>query len=132
MFRPWLIAFVIAFRPWLIAFAIIAAVLLAGAMVVNNIEAQTEKSTGVVASASSAETAEREKRLAAATEAAKQLLLAMDTDKNGKISKEEWTKFMEEEFDRLDTNHNGELDVKELTQSRMRVRPAVGHADVGK
>ncbi len=50
----------------------------------------------------------------------------MDTDKNGKISKAEWMKFMEQEFDRLDTNHNGELDVKELTQSRMRVRPAVG------
>lgn len=114
------------FRPWLIAFAIIAAVLFAGAMVVNNIEAQTEKSTGVVAPTSAAEAAEREKKLAAATETAKQLLLAMDTDKNGKISKAEWMKFMEQEFDRLDTNHNGELDVKELTQSRMRVRPAVG------
>jgi len=30
-----------------------------------------------------------------------QLLLLMDTDKNGKISKEEWMKFMEAEFDRL-------------------------------
>jgi uncharacterized membrane protein YdfJ with MMPL/SSD domain len=126
MFRTWLIAFVIAFRPWLITFAIMAAVLLAGAMVVNNIEAQTEKSTGVVTPTPAAERAEREKRLAAATEAAKQLLLAMDTDKNGKISKEEWTQFMDQEFDRLDTNHNGELDVKELTQSRMRVRPAIG------
>ncbi|MFZ0861481.1 MAG: hypothetical protein WCA27_05360 [Candidatus Sulfotelmatobacter sp.] len=34
----------------------------------------------------------------------KQLLLLMDTDKNGKISKEEWMKFMEAEFDRLDTD----------------------------
>ena len=51
----------------------------------------------------------------------KQLLLLMDTDKNGKISKQEWMKFMEAEFDRLDKSKNGELDVKELTQSRLRV-----------
>jgi hypothetical protein len=28
----------------------------------------------------------------------KQLLLLIDTDKNGKVSKEEWMKFMEAEF----------------------------------
>lgn len=50
----------------------------------------------------------------------KQLLLLMDTDKNGKISKQEWMKFMEAEFDRLDKDKSGELDVKELTQSRIR------------
>ncbi len=103
----------IMFKPWLIAFAIMAAVFLVGAVLVNNIEAQTEKSTGVVAPTSAAEKAEREKRLAGATEAAKQLVLAMDTDKNGKISKAEWMKFMEAEFDRLDTDHSGELDIKD-------------------
>lgn len=51
----------------------------------------------------------------------KQLLLLMDTDKNGKISKQEFMKFMEAEFERLDTDKSGELDVKELTQSRIRV-----------
>jgi Ca2+-binding EF-hand superfamily protein len=50
-----------------------------------------------------------------------QLLLLMDTDKNGKISKQEYMKFMESEFERLDTNKNGELDVKELTASKLRV-----------
>ena len=30
-------------------------------------------------------------------------------------------KFMEAEFDRLDKAKNGELDVKELTQSKLRV-----------
>jgi len=114
------------FKPYVIAFAIMAAVLLAGAVMVNSIEAQTEKSTGVVVPTPAAQKAEKEKKLAIATEAAKQLLLAMDTDKNGRISKEEWMKFMEAEFDRLDTDHNGELDVKELTQSRMRVHAAVG------
>jgi len=51
----------------------------------------------------------------------KQLLLLMDADKNGKISKQEYMRFMEAEFDRLDKDKNGELDVKELTQSTFRV-----------
>jgi hypothetical protein len=50
-----------------------------------------------------------------------QLLLLMDTNKNGKISKEEYMKFMEAEFDRLDKDKSGELDVKELKQSKLRV-----------
>jgi len=50
----------------------------------------------------------------------KQLLLLMDTDKNGKISKQEWMKFMGAEFDRLDKGKTGELDFKEIAQSRLR------------
>lgn len=49
----------------------------------------------------------------------KQLLLMMDTDKNGKISKQEWMNFMSAEFDRLDTDKSGELDPKELQQSSL-------------
>ena len=56
----------------------------------------------------------------------RQLLVLMDTDTSGKVSKQEWMKFMEAEFDRLDTDHKGQLDVKELTQSRVRVHPFVG------
>jgi hypothetical protein len=48
------------------------------------------------------------------------LLLLMDTDKNGKVSKQEWMRFMEAEFDRLDKDKSGDLDVKELTQSKVR------------
>lgn len=44
----------------------------------------------------------------------KEMLLLMDTDKNGKISKDEWMKFMSAEFDRLDKDHSGQLDPKEL------------------
>jgi hypothetical protein len=53
----------------------------------------------------------------------KQLLLLIDTDKNGKISKQEFMRFMEAEFDRLDKDKSGELDPKELTQSRVRATP---------
>jgi hypothetical protein len=52
----------------------------------------------------------------------KQLLLLMDTDKNGKISKQEWMKYMEAEFDRLDKDKTGELDAKELAQSQVSAR----------
>ena len=46
----------------------------------------------------------------------KKLLLLMDTDKNGKVSKEAFIKFMEEEFERPDENKTGELDAKGLNQ----------------
>ena len=59
-------------------------------------------------------------KLAKAEPEVKQLLLLMDTDKNGKISKQEWITFMEAEFDRLDKDKSGELDVKELTQTPIR------------
>jgi len=58
-----------------------------------------------------------------------QLVLLMDTDKNGKISKAEWMNFMSKEFDRLDTDHSGELDVHEIAQSRLR---ATRHSNTGK
>ena len=45
----------------------------------------------------------------------------MDTDKNGKISKQEWMKFMEAEFDRLDKDKSGELTPQELELSKVRV-----------
>jgi hypothetical protein len=60
-------------------------------------------------------------KLALGVEQVKQLLFLIDTNKNGKITKQEWMKFMEAEFDRLDKNKSGELDAKELAQSRLRV-----------
>lgn len=63
-------------------------------------------------------------KLAIAEEEAKQLLLLIDTDKKGKVSKQEWMRFMEAEFDRLDKAKNGQLDVTELMQSKLRVSPS--------
>ena len=60
-------------------------------------------------------------KLAIGEEQAEQLLLLIDTDNIGKISKQEWMKFMEAEFDRLDKDKKGQLGVKELTQSKLRV-----------
>jgi hypothetical protein len=52
--------------------------------------------------------------LALGEDAVKHLLLLMNPDKNGKISKQAWMRFMGEEFDRLDKDKNGELDAQEL------------------
>ena len=69
----------------------------------------------------------QQRTLALGEDEVKQLLLLMDTDKNGKISKQEFMSFMSAEFDRLDKDKSGELDQKELEQSQIRAsRPAVG------
>lgn len=52
----------------------------------------------------------------------KRLLLLMDKDQNGKVSRAEFMSFMNAEFDRLDVNHDGQLDVKEL--AGLHVSPA--------
>lgn len=56
----------------------------------------------------------------------KQLLTLMETDENGKVSKEHYMKFMEAEFERLDKDKKGELDVKELTKSTITASRFVG------
>ena len=53
----------------------------------------------------------------------KHLLLLMDQDQNGKISKQEYMHFMQAEFDRLDKDQSGELDVRELTHSKAQSTP---------
>jgi hypothetical protein len=68
-------------------------------------------------------------KLALGEDEVEQLLLLIDTNKTGKITKQEWMKFMEEEFDRLDKNKSGEIDAKKLARSRLLARP---FASVGK
>jgi hypothetical protein len=65
------------------------------------------------------DTKHKAQNLAAGETEAKRLLLLMDRDQSGKVSKQEFMGFMEEEFKRLDINKDGELDVQELTQSRL-------------
>ena len=59
-----------------------------------------------------------------AIEKIKQLLLVMETDKRGKISKQQWMAFMENEFDRLDVEKKGELDQTSIRQSMAYVKQA--------
>jgi len=70
----------------------------------------------------------REARIEAGEKEARKLLLLMDRDQNGKVSKQEFLSFMEAEFERLDVNKDGQLDVKELTRSQVRVSNSVHRA----
>jgi Ca2+-binding EF-hand superfamily protein len=73
------------------------------------------------AGAQKAATPKPQDKLALGEAEVMQVLLLIDTDENGKISKQEWMKFREAEFDRLDKDKKGQWDVKELTQSKLRV-----------
>jgi Ca2+-binding EF-hand superfamily protein len=66
-----------------------------------------------------------------ASENVKELMFPLDINKNGKISKQEWMKFMEAEFDRLDKEKKGEIGIEELRSSRLRAAPP-HFAEVGK
>lgn len=73
----------------------------------------------VTAGAQKAAVPKPQNTLALGEEEVKQLLLLIDTNNNGKITKKEWMTFMEAEFDRLDKNKTGQLDPKELAESRV-------------
>jgi hypothetical protein len=62
-----------------------------------------------------------------------QLLQLMDTDKSGKVSKDEFMKFMESEFDYADKNKDGQLDPVELKNLVYKMNhPYTGVPRVGK
>ena len=62
--------------------------------------------------------------LARGEDEVKSLLLLVDTEKTGKVSEQEFIRFMEAEFKRLDKNKSGEIDTKTLAQSQLRVVPS--------
>lgn len=62
-----------------------------------------------------------------------QLLELMDTDKNGKVSKDEFMRYMQAEFDFADKNKDGELDPAELKAMVYRLNhPSTGMPRVRK
>jgi hypothetical protein len=66
--------------------------------------------------ATPAPSAETSRKLDAGLPAVQRLLQLMDADANGKVSKDEFMRFMEAEFDKADVNHDNELDPKELSR----------------
>ena len=70
-------------------------------------------------------------RYVVAIENVKQLLLVMDAEKKGRISKQEWMAFMEAEFDRLDLEKKGEVDQAAIKQATTYVKQARS-ADLGR
>jgi hypothetical protein len=55
---------------------------------------------------------------------AKKMVLLMDADKNGQVSREEFKTFMDAEFKRLDTDKSGEIDVNEMRHSLFTAFPS--------
>ena len=84
--------------------------------------------TGILlttAAAQKASVPKAQDRLTMGEEEVRQLLQLMEPNQKGMVSKQEYMKFMEAEFDKLDINKDGELDVKELTQSKYSVHVGV-------
>ena len=69
------------------------------------------------AAAQKASAPKSQDRLAIGEQNVKQLLLLMDMDRNGMVSKAEYMRFMEAEFRRLDKANSGTLNARELNQS---------------
>ena len=69
------------------------------------------------ASAQKANVPKPQDRLALGEESVKQLLLLMDTDKNGMVSKQDYMRYMEAEFHRLDKSNRGQLNARQIAQS---------------
>ena len=65
-------------------------------------------------------------KLAMGEDDVKHLLLLMEADKKGMVSKQEYMRYMEAEFERLDKNKIGQLNVKELAQSNISASHFVG------
>jgi hypothetical protein len=56
----------------------------------------------------------------------RQLLVLMDSDKNGEICKQEWMDVMAAEFDRLDKRKSRDLDANQLAQSSLHAGHVAG------
>lgn len=68
----------------------------------------------------------RQDKLAMGEDEIRHLLPLMDADRNGMVTKHEYMRYMEAEFERLDKNKIGQLNVKDLTQSNISASHFVG------
>jgi len=72
----------------------------------------------VVGTVSTAAFAVSKRTNAAANADVRQLLLLMDKDKNGSVSRDEFLQYMSEALDRLDVNKSGQLERNELANAK--------------
>jgi Ca2+-binding EF-hand superfamily protein len=72
----------------------------------------------VVGTMPTAALAQSKRTTAAADRDVRTLVLMMDKDKDGVVSKDEFMQFMSREFDRLDVNKSGKLEAQHLRPVR--------------
>jgi Ca2+-binding EF-hand superfamily protein len=72
----------------------------------------------VVGTVSTAALAASKRTDATAESDVRNLLLLMDKDKNGTVSKDEFLQYLSQAFDRLDVNKSGQLERNELTRAK--------------
>ena len=83
--------------------------------------------TAVMATAAQRQSVPKpQNKLAMGEDQVKKLLPLMEADKQGHVSRQEYMKFMEAEFERLDTGKTGELDVKQLSAQTVTAKNFVG------
>jgi Ca2+-binding EF-hand superfamily protein len=68
--------------------------------------------------------ASAQQKISSAPSGGKLWLAKMDTDHDGSVSKQEFTAYMEAQFDKADPDHDGTLDVNELQQLRKNLMTA--------
>jgi hypothetical protein len=78
------------------------------------------------AAAQKASVSRAQDRLALGEEHYRELLLIIETDQGGMISKPEYMKFVEAEFQRLDKSHRGQLHARELNQATLSANRLAG------
>lgn len=76
--------------------------------------------TGVKTALARETTAHRQDNVAMGEEQIKALLPLMDQNQDGKVSEQEYMKYMQAEFKRLNQDGRGDLDLKDLTRSQNR------------
>ena len=109
-------------RENILALIVVAGLIAIGATVKTDMAAaQMAKAASQTANSSASAPAPLPGNVVAGTAEAMKLLTLMDADKSGKVSRAEFMAFMAAEFDRMDINHDGELDLKELQQSQLMV-----------
>jgi hypothetical protein len=65
-------------------------------------------------------------RLAMGEDDVRHLLQLVDSNPKGMVTKQEYMKFMEAEFDRLDRERKGELDARKLVQVNLSAIHSIG------
>jgi Ca2+-binding EF-hand superfamily protein len=89
----------------------------------RNEVAALRKNLGITGSAaSSGKTAPSGQKDASNSSGPKLWLSTMDTDSDGTVSKEEFTVYMDAQFEKADSDHDGTLDQKELAQLQKSLR----------